>query len=98
MTLTLEAIQTTDDDEKLLQLLLFVAAWEIVKPYLDEIRTRDWKGAAFSDFLERTGIQVKTDLLSERMWQISKEQGKLGLMAYWIRYARKYPERCIHPA
>jgi len=74
---------------------IFLSAWEIVKPYLPEIRSRNWERKDFSEYLERTGIQSRTEPLSRRMWAIRKECGDLGFMRFWVDYARKYPERCV---
>ena len=74
---------------------VFLSAWEIVKPYLAEIRSKDWKDEDPHEYLERTGIQSKVDPLNDRMWAICKECGGRGLMQYWLTYARKFPERCL---
>jgi hypothetical protein len=74
---------------------LFSAAWDILKPYLLEIRDKDWDAEDPHDYLDRTGIQSRIDPLNEDMWAICKACGKLGLMQYWLNYARKYPERCV---
>lgn len=74
---------------------IFLSAWGIVKPFLPELRSSNWDHEEFSDYLEKTGIQAKTDPLSRRMWEICKQGGDLGLMRYWLGYARKYPERCV---
>jgi len=74
---------------------LFAAAWDIVRPYLSEIRDKDWNAEHPSDYFDRTGIQSKIDPLNEDMWAICEACGELGLMQYWLTYARKYPERCV---
>ncbi len=76
---------------------VFLVAWDMVKPYLSEIRTHDWEADELHEYLDRTGIQEKVDPLSERMWAISARCGDLGLMQFWVNYARKYPERCVVP-
>jgi hypothetical protein len=73
---------------------LFLAAWEIVKPSLGEIRAKDWDAEEPHEYLDRTGIQVKIDPLNQRMWALCNENRDLGLMKYWLSYARSYPERC----
>jgi hypothetical protein len=73
---------------------LFQSAWDIAKPYLPEIRIKDWDSEDPHDYFERT-IQAQVDPLNERMWEICKQCGKLGLPQYWLPYARKYPERCV---
>src|ERR1700733_180000 len=73
---------------------LFSAAWDILQPYLPEIRDKDWNTEDPHDYLDRTGIQSRIDPLNEDMWTICKACGKLGLQ-YWLIYARKYPERCV---
>jgi len=74
---------------------VFQSAWEIAKPFLPEIRIKDWAAEDPHDYFERT-IQSKIDPLNERMWDICKKCGKLGLLQYWLVYARKYPERCVN--
>jgi hypothetical protein len=74
---------------------LFSAAWDILQPYLPEIPGKDWNAEAPHDYLDRTGIQSRIDPLNEDMWAICKACRKLGLMQYWLTYARKYPERCV---
>jgi hypothetical protein len=75
--------------------VLFTAAWDIVRPYMSEIRAKEWEPAEFHDYLDRTGIQSRIDPLNEDMWAICKAGDKLGLMQYWLTYARKYPDRCV---
>ena len=74
---------------------LFTSAWDVVKPYLPEIRSKDWADEDPHDYFDRTGIQAQVDPLNEKMWALCKQIGKLGLLQYWIAYARKYPERCV---
>ena len=74
---------------------LFAAAWDVVRPHLAEIRDKDWEAEDFHDYLDRTEIQTKIDPLNEDMWAICKACGDLGLIRYWLTYARKYPERCV---
>jgi len=74
---------------------LFSAAWEIVKPYLPEIRALDSADENPHYYLDRTGIQSRIDPLNDDMWAIQKACGEYGLMQYWLTYARKYPERCV---
>ncbi len=74
---------------------LFIAAWEIVEPFLAEIREKDRDPGDFTDYLQNSGIQSKIDPLNEDMWAICKACGDLGLMQYWLTYARKYPEKCV---
>ena len=74
---------------------IFSLALEIVRPFLPEIRNKDWERESFSDYLEETGIQGKIDPLNSRLWTICRRCGELGLMQYWAEYARKFPERCV---
>jgi hypothetical protein len=74
---------------------LFAAGWDIVRPYLPEIRVKDWGPEDFHDYLERTGVQSRIDPLNEDLWAICKACGERRLLQYWLRYARKYPERCV---
>jgi hypothetical protein len=75
---------------------LFQSAWDLVRPYLPEIRTKNWDAEDPHEYLDRTGIQSKIDPLSERMWKICEAGGGRGLMQYWVTYARKYPDRCVN--
>ena len=74
---------------------LFAAAWEIMKPYLPEMRSLDSTTENPHDYLDRNGIQLKIDPLNDDMWAIHKACGEYGLMQYWLTYARKHPERCV---
>ena len=85
----LEALEAAD---------IFTAAWEIAKPFLPKIRSTDWNGEDFHEFLKKAGIQSQVDPLNERMWALCKECGSRGLIGYWLSYARKYPERCLKPS
>ena len=75
--------------------MLFSSAWEIVKPFLPEIRQKEWGSEDPHAYFERSGIQSKIDPLNEKMWAISEACGEHGLMQYWLTYARKYPMRCV---
>ncbi len=77
---------------------LFTRAWETVTPFLSEIKAFDAEKEDFHAYLDRTGIQEKINPLSERMLEICREGGDLGLMQYWLNYAKKYPERCVSPS
>jgi hypothetical protein len=74
---------------------LFSRAWEIVTPFLAEIKVFDAEKEDFHEYLDRTGIQEKINPLNERMFEICRGNGSLGLMQYWLNYAKKYPERCV---
>jgi hypothetical protein len=74
--------------------VLFHSAWMIMEPYFGEIRSGNWDEEDFGDFLERVGVQSKVDPLNEQLWAICKKCGNLGLLQYWVNYARQYPERC----
>lgn len=77
---------------------IFVSAWEIVKPFLVEIRENGPRITDFDTYLQKTGIQARVDPLNERMWAICKKCGPNGLLQYWLEYARKYPQRCLKPS
>lgn len=95
-------LQETVDGLKELEALeaadTFLSAWEILKPYLPEIRSKGAENEEPDGYLERKGIQSKVDPLNERMWAICKQCGDLGLMQCWLTYARKHPERCLRPS
>jgi hypothetical protein len=92
LTETLNGLKELDANEAA---DLFSAAWDIVKPFLPEIRTKNWDGEEPHEYLDKTGIQSRVDPLNKRMWAICKERGDKGLMEYWLAYAQKYPERCV---
>ncbi len=73
---------------------LFQQAWEIMKPYMNDIRDEKY-GKDFTEWLEQTGIQAAVDPLSERMRALADVSKDYGLMHYWLTFARKYPEHCV---
>lgn len=77
---------------------IFLSAWEVVKPFLFEIRERQSQIGDFNDYLQRSGIQSRVDPLNEQMWAVCKKCGPNGLLQYWLDYARKYPQRCLKPS
>jgi hypothetical protein len=66
---------------------LFSAAWDISKPYLREIREKNWDAEDFHEYLDRMRIQSKIDPLNDEMWAICKACGERGLLQYWLTYA-----------
>jgi hypothetical protein len=78
---------------------LFDAAFAIVKPRWEELETvsqnQESGSANAHDWLDETGVQKQIDPLSKRMWKLLDQWRDVGLMHYWITYARAYPERCV---
>lgn len=57
---------------------IFVSAWEVLKPFLSEIRSTDWETNDISEYFERTGIHAKVEPLNKRLWRIAEGRGR-----YW---------------
>ena len=52
-------------------------------------------GGDIHDWLDSTAIQQQIDPLNEEMWRLIRSNEHYGLLAFWLSYARKYPERCV---
>ncbi len=82
----LEAIEAAD---------IFEAACAIVFPQWDEIVALSLQDAdEFVKWYGESGLEGKLHPLNLRLWAIC-EARKLGLLGYWLDYARKYPERVV---
>jgi hypothetical protein len=46
---------------------IFLLPWGIAKPYPANIRSKDWSGLDFQEYLSKTGIQSEVDPLNDRM-------------------------------
>jgi len=73
---------------------IFLSAWALVKPHMQDIERLQSSAEEPQDFLDSFGIQEKMDPLSERMWALCESCGQFGLMSYWLSYARKHPANC----
>lgn len=68
-------------------------AYEIALPYWDQIGRHE-SFAAFCDWHNDSELDKALDPFNSRMWAVCSPNGKFeGMLGYWPRYARKYPER-----
>jgi hypothetical protein len=93
------ALQETLDGLRELELsdiaACFEKMWDFMKPHIHALQSGDYGGKDFSDWLEDIGAQSFADPMDKLIWAHCDEAGKLGLLASWPLYARKYPERCV---
>jgi hypothetical protein len=66
-----------------------------MKPHMNELQRGDFGDKDFSDWLVEIGAEDFADKKNNYIWDFCKKAGILGLMQFWAKYARKYPERCI---
>ena len=66
-----------------------------MEPHLAELQPGRHREMSFSKWAKETGIQKQIDPMNDVIWDICKNAGALGLLSYWAKYARKYPERCV---
>ena len=72
---------------------IFEQACAVVQPQWDTIgQLHD----EFEDWYARSDLRRALDPLNGRMWNLCKRT-KLGLLSYWVPYARKYPGRVVAP-
>jgi hypothetical protein len=76
---------------------IFQEALHIIKPHWQELEQVSQSKEPY-DWLDSKGIQDLMNPLNDRMWKLLKQYDKSSLMALWVTYARKYPERCSTPA
>jgi hypothetical protein len=74
---------------------IFEKAFFIVRSQWDELENYSLDKNSLLKWLEETGIQTRIDTLNDEMWKLLGQWPKIGLMHYWVSYARKYPERCV---
>jgi hypothetical protein len=75
---------------------IFSSAYALTQPHWDEIsQLLSQSFDAFVDWYSGSELQKSLDPLNERMWDLCKATGKLGLMTYWLIYARRYPENVV---
>ena len=73
---------------------VFKKAMELVDPHWETIgRLQTQSPDAFGDWYIPSNLEKALSPYNQKLWDISTEAGKLGLMSYWLSYARKYPER-----
>jgi len=75
---------------------LFEKASIIMQPYLVDLRPGRFLDQPFYEWAEAKGIRNQIAPWNDLIWA---EQSLVptGLLAFSVRYARKYPERCIAP-
>jgi hypothetical protein len=76
---------------------LLAEAFSIMEPYWPELgEIVDGKHPdGTHEWLDQNGIQERIDPLNKRMWKLLNQWPELGLMRYWLDYARKFPQRCV---
>jgi hypothetical protein len=74
---------------------LLEQAMKVMEPHLDEMRKQQVSVEDLQSWLEEAGAQGKIDPMNDIIWGFSAEAGPLGMHQSWVRYARKYPERCV---
>lgn len=74
---------------------MFEQMWEFMKPHMLALKTGDFQGKDFTDWLIEIGAEDFASDKDEFIWNYCEEAGKLGLLESWPIYARKYPERCV---
>jgi hypothetical protein len=73
---------------------IFGSARGLVEPHWDEIASlKAIGGEAFVEWYKDSGLERELAPLNRRLWAICKRSPSYGLMAYWLVYTRKYPER-----
>jgi hypothetical protein len=74
---------------------LFEQMWEFMKPHMTPLRSGDFGGKDFTDWLVDVGAEDFADKRDDYIWAYCEKLGKLGLLESWPIYSRKYPERCV---
>jgi hypothetical protein len=73
---------------------IFSDAYVLAQPYWDaigELLAESFQ--RFADWYRDSELEKALDPLNRRMWDLC--QPDYGLMAYWLSYARKYPEKVL---
>ena len=65
---------------------LFREAFRIALNYWEELGKEDW-----GEWYHGSQFEKLTEPLTDRAWEILNPM-KMGLLDYWIKYAREYPE------
>ena len=74
---------------------MFAKMWEFMKPHMSILQSGEFGGKDFADWLEEIGAEELASPMNDIIWKFCSEQNDFGLLASWIPYARKYPDRCI---
>jgi hypothetical protein len=73
---------------------IFSEALAIIKPHWENLEDAA-QSEDTHDWLKATGIQAAMNPLNDRMWNLLKKYPEKSLLSLWVKYARKYPERCV---
>jgi hypothetical protein len=75
---------------------IFSSPYVLAQPHWEKIgQLLSENFDAFVEWYSRSELQRSLDPLNERMWDLCEAIGKLGLMTYWLIYARRYPENVV---
>jgi hypothetical protein len=69
---------------------VFEAAFRVAMDYWDHIGSDD-----FQEWYDNSPLEKAMEPLNARLFDICKRSKELGLMSYWLEYARKFPERVV---
>ena len=73
---------------------VFKKAMELADPHWETIgRLKTQSLDAFGDWYMPSAFEKALSPYNKKLWDICTKAGKHGLMAYWLSYTRKYPER-----
>src|SRR5260370_15628269 len=63
---------------------IFSSAYALARPHWDEIgRLLSQSFDAFTEWYSGSDLEKSLDPLNERMWDLCRATGKLGLLTYW---------------
>ena len=73
----------------------FEKMWDFMRPHMAALRSGDYDGKDFPNWLEDIGAQAFAEPMNKLIWDHCEAAGKFGLLASWAAYARRYPEGCV---
>jgi hypothetical protein len=73
----------------------FEKMWDFMRPHMAALRSGDYDGKDFPNWLEDIGAQAFAEPMSKLIWDQSEGAGKFGFLSSWADYARRYPEGCV---
>jgi|SRR6185312_559414 len=74
---------------------MFEQMWGFMNPYMSTLRSEDFGGKDFADWLVEIGAENFAREKDKYIWAFCKEHSDYGLLSSWLTYARNYPERCV---
>ncbi|HEX5235832.1 MAG TPA: hypothetical protein VFW25_10940 [Silvibacterium sp.] len=74
---------------------MFEQMWEFMKPYMSVLKTGEFEGRDFSDWLVDIGAGDFARGKDEYIWAYCEMHADYGLLSSWLTYARKYPAHCV---